>query len=97
MRDVVVASQLAPPGVDDYAYLADAGAGLRVVDVTDPFSPSTTCAAPAGSGATRVLVEVQQLDRFLDEQGEQLKENSHPFVESYSHADLVRLLSATIP
>lgn len=97
VRDVVVASQLAPPGVDDYAYLADAGAGLRVVDVTDPFSPSTTCAAPAGSGATRVLVEVQQLDRFLDEQGEQLKENSHPFVESYSHADLVRLLSATIP
>ncbi|MDP6539822.1 MAG: hypothetical protein QF903_13570 [Planctomycetota bacterium] len=97
VRDVVVASQLAPPGVDDYAYLADAAAGLSVVDVTDPTSPSVACAAPAGSGALRVLVEVQQMDRFLDEQGGQVKENSHPFIEPGTHADIVRLLKATIP
>jgi len=95
--DVVVASQLAPPGVDDYAYVANTTTGLQVVDVTDPKNPTVVSGAGGPSGGSRVLVEVQQMDRFLDEQGNQLKENSHPFTDFYSRADIVRLLSVTIP
>ena len=95
--DVVVASQLAPPGVDDYAYVANTTHGLQVVDVTDPQNPVLTSSAGGPAGGERVLVEVQQMDRFLDEQGNQLKENSHPFTGFYDRADIVRLLKAAIP
>lgn len=92
---VDVASQMSPPGVEDYAVLANTTEGLQVVDVTFPPNPLhvDTLAAPGASG---VYVEVQQLDRFLNEQGRQLKENSHPFVQSFSRADVVRILSASI-
>ncbi|MEO2094735.1 MAG: hypothetical protein ABGY71_11780 [bacterium] len=49
------------------------------------------------ANATRILAEVQAMDRFLDEQGNTLKENSHPFTGTFSQADIVRLLSVTIP
>jgi hypothetical protein len=95
--DVVVASQLAPPGVDDYAYIANGQLGLQVVDVSDPENPTFLGTIAGSRGANRVLVEVQQMDRYLDEQGGQLKENSHPFTSFYSRADIVRLLSVTLP
>jgi hypothetical protein len=94
--DVDVASQLAPPGVDDYAMLANESWGLQVVDVTDPLSPEAIGIVGGSPGALRVLVEVQQMDRFLDEQGNQLKENSHPFTGIFSRAEIVRILSASI-
>lgn len=92
---VDVASQMTPPGVDDYAMLANAESGLQVVDVTDPQNPIhiETLSAPQ---AKSVFVEVQPLDRFLNEQGQQLKENSHPFIENFSRADVVRILSSPI-
>lgn len=94
--DVDVCSDLDPPGVNDYAYLANTAGGLQVIDVTDPTSPSFL--GTVGSGATeRVFAEVQQMDRFLDEQGNTLKENSHPFTGTFSRADIVRLLSVSIP
>ncbi|MHC4429511.1 MAG: hypothetical protein ACYS0D_13045, partial [Planctomycetota bacterium] len=96
VADVDVSSQLAPPGVDDYAILANLSLGLQVVDVNDPHDPVTIGTVPDSLGASRVLVEVQQMDRFLDEQGNQLKENSHPFTGIFSRADIVRILSAPI-
>ena len=36
------------------------------------------------------------MDRFVDEQGNPLKENSHPFTEVFTRADIVRILSAPI-
>jgi hypothetical protein len=96
VADVDVASELAPPGVDDYAVLANTMVGLQVVDVTDPQNPVIIGVVPDSPGASRVLVEVQQMDRFLDEQGNQLKENSHPFTGFFSRDDLVRILSASI-
>jgi hypothetical protein len=50
----------------------------------------------SSAGASRVFVEVQQLDRFLDEQGNELKENSHPGITPMSRADVVRILGAEI-
>lgn len=94
--DVDVASRLAPPGTDDYAVIADAQRGLVVVDVTNPRAPIDLGAVPGAAPATRVFVEVQQLDRFLDEQGTPLKENSHPFTGTFDHATIVRLLRASI-
>ncbi|MFQ5463101.1 MAG: thrombospondin type 3 repeat-containing protein [Phycisphaerae bacterium] len=93
--DVDVASHIHPPGVDDYALIANSVLGVQYVDVTDPRNPSllTTLAAP---GATRAFFEVQQLDRFIDEQGRQLKENSHPNVATLTREDIVRILSASI-
>ncbi len=93
--DVDVSSQIAPPGVDDYAVIANRLAGMQLVDVTDPLHPwlVTTVAAP---GNRRAFVDVQQMDRFIDEQGNQLKENSHPFVEVLGRDDLVRVLSAPL-
>jgi hypothetical protein len=44
-----------------------------------------------------LLTEIQELDRFMDEQGNELKENSHPFITPHTHADIVRLLSVTLP
>jgi len=93
--DVDVASQMSPPGVDDYAMLANAELGMHVVDVSDPTEPILIDTS-AVSGAAGVFVEVQQLDRFLNEQGQQLKENSHPFVKSFKRADVVRILSSAI-
>jgi hypothetical protein len=93
--DVDVASQMTPPGVDDYALVANGSFGLQVVDVTDPMNPSLLTTASA-SGADRILVDVQQLDRFLDEQGNELKENSHPGVEPMTREEIVRILAADI-
>jgi hypothetical protein len=93
--DVDVYSHMNPPGVDDYALIANNSGGLQVVSVGDPTAPALlgTVATP---GALRVLVEVQQLDRFVDEQGGLLKENSHPGARAYSHAEIVRMLKASL-
>lgn len=92
---VDVASQMTPPGVTDYALIVGAGIGLRVVDVTDPRQPALVRTV-SSTGAGRVFVEVQQLDRFLDEQGNELKENSHPGITPMNRADVVRILGADI-
>lgn len=94
-RDVDVASEMTPPGTDDYALVANDQVGLQVIDVTDPLNPTWVRNVPA-MGARRVLVEVQQLDRFINEQGNELKENSHPGVSVLTRADIVRILSAAI-
>ncbi|MFQ5495941.1 MAG: hypothetical protein ACE5EX_11235, partial [Phycisphaerae bacterium] len=93
--DIDVASQMAPPGVNDYALVANAALGLQVIDVTDPLNPGLLATVGPG-GASRVLIDVQQLDRFVDEQGNQLKENSHPGAGTLSRADIVRILSADL-
>ncbi|MCP3981179.1 MAG: hypothetical protein GY716_17915 [bacterium] len=93
--DLHVASRFAPPGVDDYALIADGTVGLHVLDVTDPVNPQPVTFLPL-AGASRVVVEVQPLDRFIDEDGRALKENSHPGVETLTREDIVRILSADI-
>ncbi|MBJ02075.1 MAG: hypothetical protein CMK00_04300 [Planctomycetes bacterium] len=97
VRDIQVSSALIPAGTDDYAYLANTTLGLQVVNVNDPTVPINLGSVPASPSATRLLTEVQQLDRFMDEQGNELKENSHPFITPHTHADIVRLLSVTLP
>lgn len=92
---VDVSSQMAPPGVNDFALLANSITGLQVVDVTMPTKPVFRGAMSA-LGASDVFVEVQQLDRFLNEDGVQLKENSHPFVRNFNRDDVVRILSTPI-
>jgi len=89
--DVDVTSQLAPPGVEDYAVLANRTAGLQLINVTDPMNPVEVTAV-AAPDIERVFVDVQQLDRYLDEQGSQLKETSHPFVEVFDRQDIVSML-----
>jgi hypothetical protein len=95
INDIDVASQMSPPGVDDYAMLANSEFGLQVVEVSDPTNPELIESA-AASGASLVFVDVQQLDRFLNEEGHQLKENSHPFVQNFNREDVVRILSSPI-
>jgi hypothetical protein len=92
---VDVTSQLAPPGVDDYALVAAGRLGLLVVNVTKPWEPVLVRTVPV-AGARRVFVEVQQMDRFLDEQGTLLKDNTHPFIKTLTRADIVRILGAPI-
>jgi len=94
--DVDVYSHMTPPGVDDYALIANDGVGLQVVSVSDPTAP-TLLGPVAAPGARRVFVDVQQLDRYVDEQGVPLKENSHPGARAYSHAEIVRILKAALP
>jgi hypothetical protein len=94
--DVEVVSQLAPPGVDDYAVIANETYGLQMVDVTDPLNPVGLGTVPDANGVSRVFVEVQQMDRFLSEQGDTLKENSHPFTGTIDRDAIVRILSASI-
>ncbi len=48
------------------------------------------------SGAARVFVEVQQMDRIIDEEGNELKENSHPGVRALTRTEIVQILSADI-
>ncbi len=93
--DVDVASELTPPGVDDYALVAADAGGLQVIDVSDPQTPQWIATVGA-AGASRVLVDAQQMDRFINEQGKQLKENSHPGVAVFGRADIVGLLSVDI-
>ena len=94
--DVEVVSQLAPPGVDDYAVVANADFGLQMVDVSDPLNPIEIGTVPDANGINRVFVEVQQMDKFLSEQGGDVKENSHPFINTLTREDIVRILSAPI-
>jgi hypothetical protein len=94
--DIEIVSQLAPPGVDDYAVIANEQVGLQMVDVTDPLQPISIGTVPDKKGISRVFVEFQQMDRFLSEQGNTLKENSHPFTGTLSREDIVRILSASI-
>ncbi|MDP6954748.1 MAG: hypothetical protein QF599_02135, partial [Planctomycetota bacterium] len=97
VRDIQVSSALIPVGTDDYAYLANAALGLQVVNINTPTAPVNLGAVPASPPASRLLTEIQELDRFMDEQGNELKENSHPFITPHTHADIVRLLSVTLP
>ena len=90
-----VVSQMSPPGTNDHAYLANEEYGLQLVDVADPRSPRLV-ATVDGPGISRVFVEVQQLDRFIDEQGNPLKENSHPGAGTISREDIVRILGADL-
>ncbi len=92
---VDVASQMAPPGVNDYALLANSLSGLQVVNVSLPPKPVFQ-GTMSQISASDVFVEVQQLDRFLNEDGVQLKENSHPFVRNFTRTDVVRILSSSI-
>ncbi|MDP6541877.1 MAG: hypothetical protein QGF07_03735, partial [Phycisphaerales bacterium] len=94
--DVDIVSQLAPPGVDDYAVVANELYGLQMVNVTDPLNPIEIGTIPDVNGISRVFVEVQQMDRYLSEQGDTLKENSHPFTGTLTRDDIVRILSASI-
>ncbi len=96
MTDVDVVSQLDPPGTDDYAICSNASMGLQVIRVDDPTMPVAIGSVPGATGASRVFAEVQQMDRFLDEQGNTLKENSHPFTSTFTRADIVRLLRTDI-
>lgn len=91
-RDVDVSSHLAPPGVDDYALVANEPLGLQVVNLNDPRRPALvgTVAAP---GVRALLVEVQLMDRFLDEQCNELKENSHPFISNPTRPGMELILS----
>ena len=93
--DVDIYSHMNPPGVDDYALIANSGGGLQAVSVGDPTAPALL-GSVAAPGARRVLVDVQQLDRFVDEQGVLLKENSHPGARAYTHAEIVRILKAAL-
>lgn len=93
--DVQVSSQLDPPGVEDYAVLANLTAGLQLVNVTDPSNPVLVTAVDAPN-VRRVFVDIQQLDRYLDEEGNQLKETSHPFVEFLDRQDIVTLLEVPL-
>ncbi len=90
-----VHSQLAPPGVDDYGLLTNSGIGLQLINVSDPTQPTLVTTLPATT-ARQAFVDVQQLDRFVDEQGQLVKDNSHPFTGNYSREDMVRILSAPI-
>jgi hypothetical protein len=81
--------------VDDYALVANGELGTQLVDVTDPRNPVFVKTVDP-IAASRVFVEVQQMDRFIDEQGNPLKENSHPGVGTMSRADIVRILKADI-
>lgn len=94
--DVELVSQLAPPGVDDYAVIANAEFGLQMVDTTDPLNPVDLGTVPDAEGVTRVFVEVQQMDKYLSEMGGEVKENSHPFINTLTRDDIVRILSASI-
>ncbi|MHC5111728.1 MAG: thrombospondin type 3 repeat-containing protein [Planctomycetota bacterium] len=92
---VDVSSHMNPPGVDDYALVANNVLGVQYVNVTDPQNPAlvTSLSAPGGE---RVFFEVQQLDRFIDEMGNELKENSHPGVQTMSRKQIVQILGAPI-
>lgn len=92
---VNVSSQLAPPGVDDYAVLANASEGLQLVDVSDPLALVLVDEVEAPE-AGRVWVDVQLLDRFMDEQGRELKETSHPFIEPSGREDIVLQLGTDL-
>jgi hypothetical protein len=93
--DVDVSSEMKPPGVDDYALVANDELGLQVIDVTDPLDP-TLLRTVSAVGAARVFVEVQQMDRFIDEQGNELKENAHPGVQVLDREGIIQILSADI-
>jgi len=94
-QDVQIISHPAPPGVDDYAYIATQ-TGLALVDVNDPNRPQHLINLETASAGSRVFVEGQALDRFVDEFGRELKENSHPNASPLTRGEIVRILRAPL-
>ncbi len=95
VSDIDAFSQIAPPGVDDYAVVANDTKGLQVLDISNPQAISLVHATNT-VGLSRVFAEVFQLDRYVDEQGNELIENSHEGARPFSHEELVRLLRVTL-
>jgi len=94
-QDVALISHPAPPGVDDYAYIAT-DKGLSLVDVNDPNRPRHLMNLETATAGSRVYIEGQQLDRFVDELGRELKENSHPNASPLTRDEIVRILRAPL-
>ena len=94
VSDVDVTSQIAPPGTDDYAMVVGEN-GLYLLDANNPQAPIliTSIELPK---ASRVLVEVQNLDRFVNERGEELKENSHKLARPFNRQEIISLLRADL-
>ena len=80
-------------GVFDYASITNSVEGLQTLDVSDPTDPVLK-GSLAVSNPSKVLVDVQQMDRFIDEQGNELKENSHPGARAFEFDQIVRILRA---
>ncbi|MBV1910010.1 MAG: hypothetical protein KUG78_11955 [Kangiellaceae bacterium] len=94
-NDIDVFSHPAPPGVNDFAFIASDSRGLQVVNVNDPYQPVLIGPVEALS-TSKVHVDVQQLDRFMDELGRELKENSHPGARPLNREELVKMLKADL-
>jgi hypothetical protein len=94
-KHVDVSSDMKPPGVDDYAWVANDPLGVQILDVTDPQTP-VLIKTLSVAGTARAFVETQPLDRYIDEEGNQIKENSHPNADTFSRADIVTILGAEI-
>ena len=98
--DVDVVSHPAPPGMLDLAYVAtDTGLALLKVghdQSVAPNNPQVVFQAGQRFATQRVLVDVQALDRFVDEYGRELKENSHPGASPLDRDKIVRILRTEI-
>ncbi|MCP3933760.1 MAG: hypothetical protein GY708_00155, partial [Actinomycetia bacterium] len=94
-KHVDVSSDMNPPGVDDYAWVANDPLGVQILDVTDPQTP-VLIKTLSVTGTARAFVETQPLDRYIDEEGNQIKENSHPNAGTFNRDDIVAILGAEI-
>ena len=82
-----------PPANKLYVYAALGGAGCAIVDWSDLEAPVVidTLPIPVTSG---VDVERIQLDRLVDEEGNQIKDTSHDGARTFTRAEIERILGA---
>jgi len=94
-QGVQIISHPAPPGVDDYAYVTT-DKGFSLLDVNNPASPKFVTSIKSNVIGLDLIVETQRLDRFVDEFGNELKENSHPGASPLNRDYIIRILRAKI-
>ncbi|MBI4515593.1 MAG: hypothetical protein HY699_07235 [Deltaproteobacteria bacterium] len=95
VSDLLVANAFEPPKNKAYVYAGLAAGGMAIIDVSDVNAPAVLKTLPVavsrGIDLERVL-----LDRMVDEDGRQLKDNSHPGARPFTRAEIERISRAPI-
>ncbi len=91
--DLLVANAFEPPKNKAYVYAGLGSGGTAIIDVSDVNAPAVRSTLPIG--VTRGLaIERIQLDRMVDEDGQQIKDVSHHGARPFRRDEMERILGA---
>jgi hypothetical protein len=92
VHDLMVANAFEPPKNKAYLYAALGAGGCAIVDVSDVSAPAVVTTLPVEVSRGLALESVD-LDRMVDEDGKQIKDNSHNGARPFRRDEMERILA----